>query len=123
MDETTSKHLNHNRRRREKLSEPTDSSPTRPNAAVQHRIDCVKVLALTLLREIESLENAEGDISDFNLTKETRHFESEMIRSALIKTGGRQRRAARLLGMKVTTLNTKVRRYGIKVDVATAVDE
>jgi transcriptional regulator with GAF, ATPase, and Fis domain len=122
MDEPTRKHLSHNRRTRDKLSEPTDSSPTQPNAAVAHRIDCVKVLALTLLREIESLENAEGNISDFDLTKETRHFESEMIRSALIKTGGRQRRAARLLGMKVTTLNTKIRRYGIKIDEKTVAE-
>jgi hypothetical protein len=28
-------------------------------------------------------------------------------------TGGRQRRAAKLLGMKVTTLHSKIRRYGL----------
>jgi DNA invertase Pin-like site-specific DNA recombinase len=33
--------------------------------------------------------------------------------SALIETGGRQRRAACLLGMNVTTLHRKLRRYKI----------
>ena len=39
----------------------------------------------------------------------------ELIRSALIHTGGRQRPAARLLRTKVTTLNTKIKRY--KIDI------
>jgi len=41
-----------------------------------------------------------------------------MIKSALTKTGGRQRRAASLLGVKVTTLNTKIKRYKIMVSEA-----
>jgi DNA-binding NtrC family response regulator len=43
-----------------------------------------------------------------------------MIKSALTKTGGRQRRAASLLGVKVTTLNTKIKRYKIMVSEASA---
>ena len=49
----------------------------------------------------------------FDLQSEVQHFEAELIRSALIMTGGRQRRAAKLLGMKVTTLHSKIRRYGL----------
>lgn len=122
MDETVSKHPKpHKPRAKDEPLGETNSS-LRHSGPFQHQIDCLKVLALTLVREIESLEHAQGDIADFDLTKETRRFESEMIRSALIKTGGRQRRAARLLGMKVTTLNTKIRRYGIKLDETIVVD-
>jgi DNA-binding NtrC family response regulator len=82
---------------------------------LEGRINSLKVLALTLLREVEYLE--EHDANDpsgvLNLQDEVHRFEAEMIRSALIRTGGRQRRAARLLGMKTTTLNSKIKRYQI----------
>lgn len=71
------------------------------------------MLALTLLREVENLEeqNTSGAL---DLQSEVHRFEAEMIRSALIRTGGRQRRAARLLGMKTTTLNSKIKRYQLE---------
>lgn len=77
----------------------------------------LKILALSLLREIASGENM-GDGRGNNaidLQAEVRRFETELIRSALIQTGGRQRQAARLLGTKVTTLNTKIKRYKIEI--------
>lgn len=79
------------------------------------RIASLKVLVFTLLTEIESLENRLDtcDTSPLNLQEEVHRFEAALIRVALSKTGGRQRRAARLLGTKVTTLNTKIKRYGI----------
>jgi transcriptional regulator with GAF, ATPase, and Fis domain len=78
------------------------------------RIAALKVLALTLLAEIESLETRiNSSESPLNLQDEVHRFEAALIRVALTKTGGRQRRAARLLGTKVTTLNTKIKRYGI----------
>ena len=77
----------------------------------------LKVLALTLLRRVELLEetvdnqaSSNPTLQALNLQEEVRRFEAELIRSALIETGGRQRRAARLLGMKVSTLNTKIKR-------------
>lgn len=81
------------------------------------RISYLKILALSLLREIASAENMpEGrDKNGIDLQAEVRRFETELIRSALIQTGGRQRQAARLLGTKVTTLNTKIKRY--KIDI------
>ena len=79
------------------------------------RVATLKVLALTLLNQIESLEEqvASGSTPELNLHTEVHHFEAEVIRNALVKTGGRQRRAARLLGVKVTTLNTKIKRHKI----------
>ena len=79
------------------------------------RISYLKVLALTLLREIASAENMEEPNETIDLQAEVRRFETELIRSALIHTGGRQRQAARLLGTKVTTLNTKIKRYKIEI--------
>jgi transcriptional regulator with GAF, ATPase, and Fis domain len=112
-------------------SGPTISDPKRPvtNGSVtkapfksakaptvlEARIGSLKILALTLLHAIEALEDADGDgTAVLDLRLEVHRFEAELIRSALIRTGGRQRLAARLLGMKVTTLNTKIRRYGIE---------
>ena len=81
------------------------------------RISYLKILALSLLREIASAENMDGGHGRdaIDLQAEVRRFETELIRSALIQTGGRQRQAARLLGTKVTTLNTKIKRY--KIDI------
>ena len=75
-------------------------------------------LVMSLLREIESLEGTVSDEGneDSNCQGEVRRFEAELIRNALVRTGGRQRRAARLLGTKVTTLNTKIKRYKIRID-------
>lgn len=82
------------------------------------RVASLKILALTLLHQIESLEGqlAHGASPELNLHTEVHHFEAALIRNALVKTGGRQRRAARLLGVKVTTLNTKIKRHKISVD-------
>jgi DNA-binding NtrC family response regulator len=43
-----------------------------------------------------------------------RRFETDLIRWALMRTGGHQRRAARMLNLKVTTLNAKIKRYRIQ---------
>ena len=45
--------------------------------------------------------------------KEVARFEVELIQQALIHTHGNQSGAARLLGLKVTTLNSKVKLYGL----------
>ena len=88
--------------------------PSHQPTIADARIASLKVLVLTLLSEIESLENRIDSFdSPLNLQDEVHRFEAALIRVALNKTGGRQRRAARLLGTKVTTLNTKIRRYGI----------
>jgi DNA-binding NtrC family response regulator len=85
------------------------------SALFDSRISYLKVLALTLLREIASAENMDEPNETIDLQAEVRRFEAELIRSALIHTGGRQRQAARLLGTKVTTLNTKIKRYQIEI--------
>ncbi|HYY57287.1 MAG TPA: sigma-54 dependent transcriptional regulator [Pyrinomonadaceae bacterium] len=50
-----------------------------------------------------------------NFYEEVRHFEMDLIRRALEQTGGHQSRAARLLGMNATTLNSKIKTYNISL--------
>ena len=103
-----------------------DPSPALKDATtVDARIGSLKILAQSLMRQIELLETeaASGQPPDFDVHSEVQRFEAELIRSALMRTGGRQRRAARLLGMKVTTLNTKIKRYKITLDPDTIVPD
>lgn len=56
----------------------------------------------------------EIDISrGINFYEEVRRFETDLIRRALSQTGGHQSRAARLLGLNATTLNSKIKSYNI----------
>jgi len=48
---------------------------------------------------------------------EVNRFQVELIRRALEITGGHQSRAAKLLGMNTTTLNSKIKYYRIQKDV------
>ena len=76
----------------------------------------IRALATTLLTEIDSLGDTTGVASEagaFDLNKRVREFEVKLIRAALLKTGGNQRRAASLLGLKSTTLHNKIKTYGI----------
>ncbi|MCA1594294.1 MAG: sigma 54-interacting transcriptional regulator, partial [Acidobacteria bacterium] len=50
-----------------------------------------------------------------NFYDEVRRFEIDLIRRALKQTGGHQSRAARLLGMNATTLNSKIKTYNIQL--------
>jgi DNA-binding NtrC family response regulator len=56
----------------------------------------------------------EVDISrGVNFYDEVRRFETDLIRRALDQTSGHQSRAARLLGLNATTLNSKIKTYNI----------
>lgn len=100
------------------ISRKAPSERLRKPTVIDARLSALKILALSLLRQVETLENQSSveTLPDWDLQLEVRRFEAELIRNALIRTGGRQRRAAHLLGMKVTTLNTKIRRYHIEFD-------
>lgn len=93
-------------------------SERRSDAALSNRLEALRVLVLSLLNEIDALrELSETEKAvELDLRNEVHRFEAETIRYALIRTGGRQRRAARLLNMKVATLNAKIKRYHIDTD-------
>jgi DNA-binding NtrC family response regulator len=89
-----------------------------------HNLDSLREAAVTLMREVESLANLQEPQTNGNgklrLQEEVQRFESELIRQALQRTHGNQRRAAKLLGVKVTTLNCKIKRLGIHTDLQSA---
>lgn len=78
-------------------------------------ISLIRSLATTLLSEIDSLgeDSVLGESESFVLSEMVRDFEIKLIKTALLKTGGNQRQAASLLGVKVTTLHNKIKTYGI----------
>jgi transcriptional regulator with GAF, ATPase, and Fis domain len=83
--------------------------------SLDNRIETLREIALTLLEKLESLQSARPDRGEgtVKLCDEVQRFEVDLIRSALDRTGGNQVRAARLLGVKPTTLNAKLKRYKI----------
>jgi|ERR1700682_982402 len=84
-------------------------------AALDSRLEALKEVALNLLNEVESLQRAQPPHPDrkLRLHDEVQQFEIDLIRTTLDRTNGNQTRAARLLGVKLTTLNTKIKRYQI----------
>jgi len=59
---------------------------------------------------LKSLDLAKG-IDFYN---EVRRFETALIKLALEQSEGNQARAARLLGLRATTLNSKIKLFGIQ---------
>ena len=83
--------------------------------SMDERINTLRETVLQLLQEVESLTIAAptGLKSGARLDEEVRQFEMNLIRTALGRTAGSQTRAAKLLGLKLTTLNAKIKRYQI----------
>lgn len=84
-------------------------------------VDCLRPevrdpdLALEMIRSTEGT-SADIDISrGVNFYDEVKKFEIDLIRRALDQTGGHQSRAARLLGLNATTLNSKIKTYNLDV--------
>ena len=89
------------------------------------RLKKIRDLAAELLDHTEALEH-EGELAEasatiaslgtnsaINLFDEVRQFEIRLIKRALELAGGNQARAAQLLGVGTTTLNYKVKTYGL----------
>ena len=89
------------------------------------RLKKMRDLASELLEESEALEHevelAEASAAIATLStnaaidffEEVRQFEVRLISRALELAGGNQARAAQLLGLGTTTLNYKVKTYGL----------
>jgi len=94
-------------------NEPIDQ----PNGGgnVDVRLNTLRETVLQLLDEVESLAVSRPvDLKrGARYSDEVRQFEVNLIRTALGRTSGSQIRAAKLLGLKPTTLNAKIKRYNI----------
>ncbi len=86
-------------------------------ATFENRLEALKDVALTLLDAVDSLRSSQSSRDhSLRLQDEVRRFETDLIRTALERTAGNQARAARLLGVKHTTLNAKIKRYKIQCE-------
>ena len=88
-----------------------------------HSILKLRQLISSLLNELDSLDRSFVPISEPFFTAECREicfyeevtrFEIALIKMALKRTKGHQVRAARLLNLNPSTLNAKIRQYGLK---------
>ena len=81
-------------------------------------ITTLKELTFRLLRELQSIREVDSLSLENGLDfyDEVRRFEIDLIKRALLQTGGHQGRAARLLHLKITTLNSKIKHYQIRLE-------
>src|SRR6478672_9000182 len=83
-------------------------------------VDCLRPevrdpeLALKMIAESEGTSNNIDIARGISFYDEVKRFEIDLIRRALDQTGGHQSRAARLLGLNATTLNSKIKSYNIQ---------
>lgn len=93
-------------------SDDDDNREQAPN-----NIKNLRELTLRLLREVQSI----GEVHTVNLESgldfysEVSRFEVDLIKRALLQTAGHQGRAAKLLNLKVTTLNSKIKHYNLSL--------
>jgi DNA-binding NtrC family response regulator len=85
------------------------------NEEIGDTLEGLTSLASALLNEVEKLlPPAAFNVKDgIDFYHEVEKFEIDLIQRALDRTGGHQVRAASLLKIKITTLNTKIKRYHI----------
>jgi DNA-binding NtrC family response regulator len=88
------------------------------SAAVNNRLEALKILTTSIQQHVAELQREEkaAVASCIDLSEEVARYEADLIRCALLRTGGRQRAAARLLNVKISTLNAKIKRLGISVE-------
>ena len=84
-------------------------------AALDQQLDALREAALKVLTDVEALGNIQTPRGErgLRLGDEVKQFEIDLIRIALDRTSGNQTQAAKLLGVKLTTLNTKIKKYKI----------
>ena len=107
------------------MSEQANNSGSNMERLLQQsQLEALKSLSLLLVREINSLKDLQSTLEKeieseqpISLAQELQRFEVNMIRCALIRSMGRQNKAAHLLGLKITTLCEKIKRYNIDLTV------
>lgn len=89
-------------------------------------LENMREMVCTLMTELECLGRlAPGESADstpLDLKDAVQRFERDLISAALEKSRGNQSKAARLLGVKHTTLNAKLKRYQIRYSQTSSED-
>ncbi len=86
-------------------------------AAAPGNLTTLKELTVQLLREVQCISEVRPVSFENGLDfyDEVTRFEIDLIKRALLLTAGHQARAARLLNLRATTLNSKIKHYGINL--------
>lgn len=96
-----------------------------PESELERRVQQLLMIARALASEIETLQTeltanrpdgdrpVELDDEGIDFYREIERYEIDLICSALDRCRGNQTHAARLLRMKSTTLNAKMKHYGL----------
>jgi transcriptional regulator with GAF, ATPase, and Fis domain len=99
-------------------TEPALAAQGEPQLGVrtdfQLHLQTIGELVHALLTQLDLLQYESDygeDEPNLSLRDEVRRFEINLIRRALTRTHGSQVEAARVLGLKATTLNAKMKRY------------
>lgn len=87
------------------------------NGSLSSKIAALSTLVISLQAAVDDLESYQLPPleAEFDFYEEVRRFEISLIRRALKATRGSQIRAAQLLKINPTTLNTKIKHYRICV--------
>jgi transcriptional regulator with GAF, ATPase, and Fis domain len=92
------------------------------------RLDDINSRATSLLYEVKEFRGMISDVMNTNddpaqlipdgssFYSEVERFETCLIEQALKLSNGNRSRAARRLSLKLSTLNSKIKRYNLKVD-------
>jgi transcriptional regulator with GAF, ATPase, and Fis domain len=85
--------------------------------AAPNTLTTLKELTFRLLREVQCISEVRPVSFENGLDfyDEVSRFEIDLIKRALLLTAGHQARAARLLNLRATTLNSKIKHYGINL--------
>ncbi|HKP81934.1 MAG TPA: helix-turn-helix domain-containing protein [Pyrinomonadaceae bacterium] len=105
------------------LKYPTIANPS-TDSELERRVRQLTLLAQALASEIETLQRElssdrgrdrqiDFDNDGIDFYDAVERYEIELIQTALDKCGGNQSQAARLLHLKSTTLNAKMKHYGL----------
>lgn len=117
-------------KRTPKFGEKKEEDP-----GLRQRINVLATLAIGLLKEVEDMGSAVTKVTTrrsrpiqsldacasvlcgqpIDFYKEVERYEIDLIKRALRHTGGSQRRAAQLLNLRASTLNAKLKNYGIDI--------
>lgn len=82
-------------------------------------VECLRPEVRDPQLTFQMLQQTEGTSASIDIGRgvnfydEVKKFEIDLLRRALEQTGGHQSRAARLLGLNATTLNSKIKTYNI----------
>ena len=92
------------------------TKPSDVSVKPRDKIESLRLLVQELVHKVETLSISETTrTATLCFYEEVERYETELIRGALLRTGGNQKEAAKLLGILPTTLNAKIKRYNIEL--------